>query len=440
MVCHRCLEPGSKLACTRWSHSKVALPGVPELSDDDLYAAMDFLLEHGERVQESVFFSVANLLNTEVDVIFFDTTSTYFEIEDEDQVNEDDDEQPEAAHRRFGHSKDHRPDRPQVVIGLAVTREGIPVRCWVWPGNTTDQSVVEQVKTDLGGWRLGRVVSVVDSGFSSEENLKIWQRAGGHYIAGMKLRSGTREAREALTRPGRYKTVRDNLEVKEVVIGWGGAAAQRYIVCRNPREAERDRTRRERAIERIETALAELDQHTGAAHRKRACALRTNPTLGRYLRQTKTGRLTLDRAKLKAEERLDGKYLLRTSDDTLSAEDIALGYKNLLEAERGFHTLKGTLDLRPVYHHREDRIRSHVLICFLALTIIRVAERRTDQTWPAIREQLWPIQLGSFTSRDGSFQQRTELTTDQRDLLSALAVPEPPHLGLISPDTQATLA
>jgi hypothetical protein len=244
MVCQRCIAPASKLEATRWAPREVVLPGVGELSDDGLYAAMDFLLECSERVQEAVFFSVANLLNSEVDVVFFDTTSTYFEVEtDDDEADLDDDkdepadERPlqEAGHRRLGHSKDHRPDRPQVVIGLAVTREGIPVRVWVWPGNTSDQTVIERVKGDLGGWRLGRCIWVVDSGFSSTENLRYLQRAGGHYIAGMKLRSGTAEARLALKRQGRYHVVADNVAVKQVIVG-SGAARQRFVVARNPRE------------------------------------------------------------------------------------------------------------------------------------------------------------------------------------------------------------
>ena len=190
MVAQRCIAPASKLEATRWAPREVVLPGVGELSDDGLYAAMDFLLECSERVQEAVFFSVANLLNSEVDVIFFDTTSTYFEVElDDDEAGLDDegdddesaDRGPltEAGLRRHGHSKDHRPDRPQVIIGLAVTRQGIPVRVWVWPGNTSDQTVIESVKSDLGGWKLGRCVMVVDSGFSSSENLRRLHRRAG---------------------------------------------------------------------------------------------------------------------------------------------------------------------------------------------------------------------------------------------------------------------
>jgi len=447
MVAQRTIAPASKLEATRWAPREVVLPGVSELTDDGLYSAMDFLLECSERVQEAVFFSVANLLNSEVDIIFFDTTSTYFEIEtDDDEADLDDagdasdaDDQPagdapltEAGLRRLGHSKDHRPDRPQVVIGLAVTRDGVPVRVWVWPGNTSDQTVIESVKDDLGGWKLGRCVWVVDSGFSSQENLRYLQRAGGHYIAGMKLRSGTAEARLALQRQGRYHTVAENMTVKQVIVG-DGQARQRFVVARNPREADRDRTRREQTITRLEAELSKLEQTRGKAHEKAACKLRAHRSMGRYLRQTKTGRLMIDRSKIRDEARLDGKYLISTSDDTLTPEDIALGYKNLLEAERGFKDLKGTLLMRPVFHRKEDRIRAHVLVCFLALVIIRVAEIRAGDTWRTIGDELGRIKLGRFRSPDGEFTQRTELTADQRQLLNKLGVPEPPRFGHITP-------
>jgi hypothetical protein len=441
MVCQRCLEPASKLEATRWLGRDVVLEGVGEVTDDQLYRAMDFLLACSERVQESVFFSVAHLLNLEVDVIFFDTTSTYFETDPDDPEDEpgdkDDGEEPL---RRLGHSKDHRPDLPQVVIGLAVTREGIPVRVWVWPGNSNDQTLVEQVKADLLGWRLGRAIYVVDSGFSSRDNLRHLRSAGGHYIAGVKLRSGMPETEMALSRQGRYRQIRDNLRVKEVRVG-DGDAAERYIVCHNPAEAERDQARRQQRIARIEAELARLKTQSERAksktereaHQRGECALRDHPTLSRYLRQTKTGRLLLDRDKIAAEERLDGKYLLTTSDPSLSAADVALGYKQLLEAERSFRDLKGTLLLRPVFHRTNDRIRAHVLICFLALVIVRVAETRTGRTWRTIRAELGQIRQGHFRSTDGEFTQTSELTAHQRELHAQLGIPEPPRFGCITP-------
>jgi transposase len=449
MVCQRCLEPSSKLEATRWVGRDVVIAGVQEVSDDQLYRAMDFLLACSERVQESVFFAVAHLLNLEVDVVFFDTTSTYFETEAPEDLDEQDDardDQPSEGDegdgplRRLGHSKDHRPDLPQVVIGLAVTREGIPVRVWVWPGNTNDQTVVEEVKSDLVGWRLGRAIYVVDSGFSGQDNLRHLRSAGGHYIAGMKLRSGMAETEQALSRQGRYRTVRDNLRVKEVRVG-DGDAAERFIVCHNPAEAERDRARREQRIKRIEAELERLKAQRERAktkterdaHQRGECALRDHKTLSRYLRQTKTGRLVVDRDKTAAEERLDGKYLLTTSDPSLSAEDVALGYKQLLEAERSFRDLKGTLALRPVFHRKDERIQAHVLICFLALVIIRVAETRTDETWRTLRAELGQIRQGHFRSRDGEFTQTTELTTRQHEPHTAIDVPEPPSFGRITP-------
>jgi hypothetical protein len=143
LVANRAVAPMSELSAAEWASVDAAVPGLSTMDEDHVYRAMDLLVDADTtgRVQESVFFAVANLLNLEVDLLFFDTTSTYFERDDE--------ETGEEAFRRFGHSKDHRPDLPQIVIGLAVTREGIPVRCWCWPGDTNDQQVLAEVRDDM---------------------------------------------------------------------------------------------------------------------------------------------------------------------------------------------------------------------------------------------------------------------------------------------------
>jgi len=248
------------------------------------------------------------------------------------------------------------------------------------------------------------------------------------------------DTQEVMTRQGRYHEVRDGLRVKEVFVG-DGERRRRYVVCHNPAEAERDRTKRQQRIERIEAELARLDAQRQRAktktereqHLRGECALRDHPTLSRYLHQTTSGRLSLDRARIAAEERLDGKYLLTTSDPSLSAEDVALGYKQLQEAERSFRDLKGTLLLRPVFHRKDERIRAHVLICFLALVLVRLAETRSGETWRTIRAELGQIRQGHFRSSDGDFTQTNELSRRQRDLHAALAVPEPPRFGRITP-------
>src|SRR3954466_2004848 len=423
LVANRALDPCSKLAAAEGASCDVHIPGLAGMDEDQAYRAMDLLVEADAqaKLQEAVFFACADLLNLEVDLLFFDTTSTYFE--------RDEAEQGDGAFRVFGHSKDHRPDLPQIVIGLAVTREGIPVRVWCWPGNTNDMSVIGEVKDGLRGWRLGRVVTVVDRGFSSDENLRYLTRAGGHWIAGERMRDGSPDAQQALSRQGRYQSVRDNLRVKEVHVG-DGDAAKRFIVCHNPAEAERDKSAREDTIarlqaelERIATARAKsTSAKADGAHHRAECALRDHPSLGRYLRQTPSGRLRIDRAKITAEERLDGKYLLSTSDPDLSAEDVALGYKNLLEAERGFRDLKSTLELRPVFHRLEHRIRAHILLCWLALLMIRLAERQTALTWRRIALDMQRLPLVTLHGPAGNATHTTTLTDAQRQILSALRI------------------
>jgi hypothetical protein len=459
LVANRAVDPASKLAAAEWASCDAAVPGLGSMDEDHAYRAMDLLVaaDAQAKVQEAVFFAVADLLCLEVDVLFFDSTSTYFERDTE--------EDGEDAFRRYGHSKDHRKDLPQIVIGLAVTREGIPVRVWCWPGNTNDNTVIPQVKDDLCGWRLGRVVTVVDRGFSSKENLAYLRRAGGHFIAGERMRDGSPNAAAALARAGRYQQVRDNLRVKEVSLP--DTPGIRWVVCHNPDEAAKDKTARDDAIARVS---AELDRIAAArarskqakttaakspasktttskstaavrrradaeeaAHVKAECALRDHPALGRWLHQRPTGRLVLDHKKIAAEERLDGKYLLSTSDPHLSAEDVALGYKNLLEAERGFRDLKSTLELRPVFHRLEPRIRAHVLLCWLALLLIRVAERRTGLTWRRIALELGRMHAVTLQGDAGTVVQTTEPTDTQRDILRACGVPLPPRVTAITP-------
>ncbi len=415
MVANRALAPSSKLAIEEWVAEDALIPDLSQVSVTQLYRAMDFLIEANEVIQETVFFSVANLFNLEVDLLYFDTTSTYFEIEEEDDF------------RKNGHSKDHRPDLPQAVIGLAVTREGIPVRCWVWPGNTADMSVIEEVKKDLAGWKLGRVISVLDRGFASEENLRCLQRAGGHYIAGERMRSGMENVEQALSRPGRFKPVADNLEIKEVVVG-DGERRIRYVLARNPKEALRDKEKRGLILSKIKDELAKLGDLAGEPHCKACCELIAHKSYGRYLKMDEQGQPHIDKAKIKAEERLDGKYLIRTSDDTLSPVDVALGYKQLYQVEDAFRTLKTTLELRPVYHRLEDRIRSHILLCWLALLLLRVMENQTGQTWAKMRRNLSRIQATELKTSSGSMTKTSNLSPELKQLFKTLEIKEPPRI------------
>jgi hypothetical protein len=430
LVANRAIDPSSKLAATGWVRDRVAIDGLEELDADGAYRAMDWLLEIEPELAEAVYWSTADLLNLEVDLLFFDTTSTYFEIETADD--------PAAGEtvgfRTYGHSKDHRPDLPQVIIGMAVTRTGIPIRVWCWPGNTNDSALIRQVKDDLRAWKLGRVVWVADRGFSSEQNRRYLQRSGGNYIVGEKLRGGTAEANAALARQGRYHPVAGNLEVKEVVID-DGAMRDRFVICRNPDQAERDRIVRDQLLAQLQAAIAGSDRLSKTARAELAAALPAG--LRRFLRRTPGGLLRVDRAAVRAEENLDGKFLLRTSDPTLTAEDIALGYKQLLEVERGWRDMKSTLELRPVFHRLEHRIRAHVLLCWLALLLIRIAETHTGDTWRNLRHELDRMHLGTFTGAAGTVRRRTATTTGQAAILRALDLAEPREISELRPAPSA---
>lgn len=413
MVSNRALAPDSKRGVEEWVREDVALSNPEPISLQHLYRAIDFLLEHEERVQREVFYSTADLFNLEVDLLFFDTTTTYVESEEED------------AFRRYGYSKDKRPDLPQVVVGLAVTKEGLPVRCWVLPGDTQDMTTVERVKNDLLGWKLSRLIWVMDRGMSSEENRIILQKAGGHYILGEKLRDNQEAHQKAISSKGRYQKVRENLEVKEIALGQG-ERRRRFVLVRNPEQAEKDKATREKTLQRVEEAMRALGDQKGKAHKRAVCALLSHRTMGRYIKQLRNGRLKINWAKVKEEEKLDGKYLLSTSDDTLSSEDVALGYKSLMEVERAFRTLKTTLELRPLFHRKEERIRAHVLLCCLALLLVRIVERETGETWDSTRSHLERLHLVEFSSKRGRVLQRTELTTEQANILKKLKINPPP--------------
>lgn len=442
--------PLSKLAGCRWVANRVFIDGLAAVSDDNCYRAMDFLLDVLPALQEEVFFTVANLLNLEVDLLFFDASSTYWErdgadeelLDDADSGDTTDDEDTteaseeanpvEGAARRFGPSKDHRRDLPQVVIGLAVTREGIPVRLWCFPGDTPEQKLLRTVKDDLADWRLSRVIWVVDRGFTSAANRRYLQRGGGHYIMGEKMRSDNKEAATALGRAGRYRTVAGNLRVKEVRIDVG-TLRDRFVICHNPEQATRDAQVRAAIVARLEGKIAGSDRLTPRKRAELAGKLKTKPGFNRFLRATPSGKLRINRRAVARDAHFDGKYLLRTSDETLTAADIAEGYKALYEAERGFRDVKSTIDLRPVYHHKEPRIQAHVQLVWLALLLLRVAELEAGDTWRNIRDELERLHLVTVRTAEGTVAQRSELTARHKQILRDLHLPEPPRFFDFTP-------
>jgi transposase len=460
LVANRALAPSSKLAAAHWAGRTAHIDRLPATTDDACYRAMDWLHQARGAVERQVFSQVAAALDLEVDLLFFDTTSTYFEVGSGDEPILRDsngtpvpaagtsggergdtcgDGQDMAGFRVFGKSKDHRDDLPQIVIGMAVTRTGIPVRIWCWPGDPGDSALIRQVKHDMRDWTLAKIVWVADRGFTSKENRRYLRRGDHHYIIGEKLRSGSAEAKAALSRQGRYQEAAGNLRVKEVRI----SDDERFVICYNPEAAERDAAIRARMLTQLKEKIDGTDQLSITKRAELRGVISTKPGLNRYLRVTPGGLLRIDASAVKTEENLDGKYLLRTSDPKLSAADIALGYKQLLEVERGWRAMKQVIDLRPVYHRLEQRIRAHVILCWLALLLIRIAETATGTTWHKITDELGQLTPGTFTGPAGTFRQTAELTPAQRDILGSLQIPRPDKIieaAPAAPDQASTNA
>ena len=429
LVANRVLAPSSKRYCRdRWLAEDVHIEGCQGLALQHLYRAMDVLETHKDALEEGLYHRLADLLNLDVEVMFYDTTSLHFEIAEEDG---DDPDAAAPGLRKRGHSKNGRGDAPQVLVGLAVTREGFPVRHWVFPGNTVDVSTVKRVKADLRGWRLNRCVFVGDAGMVSAENLRALARGGGRYIVCMPAHRGSEVDKEVIGRRGRFREVTPNLKVKEVTVG-EGERRRRYAVCFNPREAERQRAHRQTVLAELEAELATLSGLAdGEQHRKRVCELRASRRYGRYLRLTRGGHPRIDRAKVKAAQRRDGKFVVHSNDDTLTAEDLALGYKQLYRVEQSWRQLKSELRLRPVYHRVARRIHAHIALAVMGLLLERLAEHACGDTWRNIRDDLKQIKLVQLSGPNGDLWQVTEPRPNASKRLKSLQIkPPPPILDL----------
>jgi len=409
MVANRLCSPESKLGVwDRWLET-VYLPDCDELQLHHMYEAMDLFHQHAEQVEREIFYNVANLLNLTVDIIFYDTTTASFAVDYED----------EDGLRQYGHAKEGM-WAPQVVVALAVTREGIPVKSWVFPGNTADVSTVKKIKEDLRGWNLGRALFVADSGMNSETNREELARACGTYLLATRMASVKEIKETVLSQPGRYRELSENLHAKEVTLENG----KRYIVCYNPAEARRQATHREDVVTMLED---ELKRHKDKSTTKKwAIALLGSRRYKRYLTITDKGRIRIDRKAIKAAARYDGKWVLETNDTQLSLEDAAYGYRSLMVIERCFRSLKRTqIKMMPMYHWAERRIESHVKICVLALFIERVAELKCDKPWSQIKRIASKIQATEFAAPDHVFYQLNELPKGAKTMMKNLAIARP---------------
>ncbi len=390
MVLNRLSHPKSKLQVHDWVGHDVYDPHFEGLELQHYYRALDFLAQHKDAIEEELFFRGKDLFNQSVDLVFFDTTSTYFEgsTSAEDLC-------------RYGFSKDHRPDRVQVMIGLLIDQNGIPIAHEVLPGNTPDvEAFLHCIEACKKRFNLRRVVLVGDRGMASEKTIAAIEEAGLEYILGVKMRRGKDVQNQVLTRAGRFKKVEENLHVKNVELD-----GKRYVICLNPEEAERDARVREEVLQKLEYKL----------HTQGVKGLVGNRAYARYLKVNKD-QAQVDESIVQDESRYDGKYILRTNT-TLPTAEVAVAYKHLWMIERAFRELKSNLELRPMYHWTENRIRGHIMICFLAFYLemqLRrcLSEIKPDANYVGVIKALSRLTASKIISNNKSAIIRTELQED----------------------------
>jgi len=418
MVANRLCEPESKLGVwDRWLE-KVYLPSCNDLKLDHMYEAMDFLNDNINQVEETIFNNTADLFNLDVDLIFYDTTTASFSIDYEDEDIEDE----EPVLRKRGKAKEGGWS-PQIVVALAVTRDGLPVRSWIFPGNTTDVTTVKRIRADLRGWKLSRALFVADSGMNSEDNRAELSRAFGKYILATRMASVSEVKKTVLSKKGPYQSIKENLKAKEVIVG-DGERRKRYILCHNPKEARRQEAHRKEIVRLLEKKLAEHKNRQATA--QWAIELLASQRYKRYLTTTSTNKLRIDRKAVREAQRYDGKWVLETNDDTISVEDAAKGYKGLMIIERCFRSLKRTqIKMTPMYHWADRRIKTHVKICVLALLLERVAEISCSQPWFHIRRALDKLQATECHGSNHTFFKLNEVPQEVKEIFDMLGISLP---------------
>jgi hypothetical protein len=385
-VLHRLFEPGSDRQAERWK-SDQRIEGAEGLRLHHLYRAMRWLGEERERIEEALF-ARRRTLFSEGDLVFFDTTSIYFEGRGGETLG------------RRGHSKDHRPDLPQMVVGAVMDAEGGPICAPMWPGNTADVTTLAPLVEDLGRrFGIRSFVIVADRGMISNKTVEAFESRtpAQRYILGARMRRQKEVSETVLGRAGRYQEVADNLHVKEVRV-----EGRRHVVCLNPEEAERDVAARQAILDSLREKLKSAPG-----------SLIGNRGYRRFL-AVRRGAAVVDEAKVRADARYDGKYVLRTNTD-LPAEEVARRYKELWRVERIFRDTKSLLDTRPIFHHFDATICGHVFVSFLALAARHELDRAMSQRgaqaeWFDVRRDLEAVQ--EIEVRDG--EQRSWLRTPVR--------------------------
>jgi len=427
-VLHRLMVSGSDRFCIRWCRDYI-IDGIHGLNLHHLYRAMGFLGEEvadqngatpfsprcNKDLVEELVFSHRRDLFSDLDLVFFDTTSIYFEGHGGESIGQ------------RGFSKDHRPDLAQMVVAAVIDDRGQPICCEMWPGNTADVTtllpIVERLKKRF---KIGRICIVADRGMISADTIAVLESPENRipYILGTRMRKVKKIKERVLSHPGSYREVRSEssdpkkpapLKVKQVEID-----GCRYIVCVNAGQQRKDAADRQAIVE----ALAEQIK-------KGPKSLVGNKGFRKYLKIEK-GSTSIDESKVKYEARFDGKWVLQTNT-ALSAEAVALKYKELWRVEKVFRDVKSLLETRPIFHKTDATIRGHVFCSFLALVLRKELDQRLASAghrfeWAEIKQDLKALQRVSIEENGRRLSIRTQSKGVCGKIFQAVGVARPPTI------------
>jgi arginine repressor len=403
----RLMEPGSDLQGSRWVKT-VEAPGFEKIELQHLYRGVGLLSDLRESLEKQLYLQDRNLFNQTLDLVFVDTTSSYMYRDRETPL------------WRRGHSRDHRPDLPQVILAIVVDRQGWPIAWEVMPGNRADGKAFQELIGLLRRrFQIGRVIVVADRGMVSEENLELLTKDSEFpfdYIVGCRMRKQKEVTEEVLSRGGRYHQVSQKLKVKEVEV-----KGHRYVVCLNEEEAKKDKVARESMVKGLEEKLAKGGLKVLVGNRGYA----------RFLK-TRRGAWEIDDEAVKKDERLDGKFVLRTTT-RLSTNEVAQAYKGLWRVERTFREQKSTLEVRPIYHQTDRQCVGHIVASFLALRLEVDLQRALDErgievSWPDLMGDLKQLQAVRMTLDGKDYLIRTDFIGSAYQAFLAAGVKMPPRV------------
>jgi transposase len=427
-VLHRLFASGSDRSCEKWRRDYV-IEGVEDVSLHHFYRAMAFLGEEIEDQKDATpfsprcikdfieegIFSERRDLFTGLDLVFFDTTSIYFEGAGGESIGQK------------GHSRDHRSDLNQMVVGTVIDDGGKPVCCEMWPGNTTDvNTLIPVIDRIRNRFNIGQFCIVADRGMISAKSLKELEDPQRNipYILGTRMRRVNEIKGDVLSRQGRYREIRPEgksskdpapLKVKEVLLN-----GTRYIVCLNTKQARKDAVDREALVESLKEKI-----------KKDPKKLIGNKGYRKYLR-IKRDSVTIDQDKIEFASRFDGKWVLKTNTN-LPAHQVALKYKELWQVEQAFRDIKSILETRPVFHQRDETIRGHVFCSFLALVLRKELDRFIHEAghsfeWADIKQDLKALQETMIEDNGKTLAIRSECLGTCGKVFKAVGVALPPTI------------